>query len=687
MTATIISAGQTASGVTLTPTDQLIILPGGSATGVVNSGGSIIRTGVAIVSGSVLAVAAPSLAGASVSAGGRELVLGGGLATGAGIGAGGEEAVFAGGTASATLVGSGGVQTVLSGGFARGATVFAGGSATIAAGGTGSAMLLSGGTATIAGPGARATSASLSNGATVFVQQGGTLEAVSATASTTIVVQSGGIVAAGTSQASTLVTAGGIATGLATVGVGQTTVLNGGFSISGTAAYGGVVAVTAGGVVSSLSVGYGGVLNVLSGGIADGFEQQANLRNGAGQATISSGGLARNALVHGTLIVDGGRTEGTLLQTESFGPVPREVVLSGGRTLGTVGTQIISSGGVAMGTLLNGFGSQQIISSGAIGSGTQVFGESRQTVLNGGRSIGAVVSGRATQAVSGGGSATGTLIMSGGTQALTPGSITAGTELRPGGAIDLLSIGYTASGTADYDSGTATLTIVQGSYRGLQVLSGDYTAEFFHLADDGAGGTLITVDGTPCYCPGTRIRTPQGDVAIEALRIGHHVVTASGARRPIRWLGRRSYPARFANRNPDVVPVRIRAGALGAGLPKRDLVVSPLHAMLLDGVLVPASALVDGRAILQQPVQQPVEYIHIELDTHDIILAEGAPSETFVDDDSRGMFHNAHEYRGLYPAAVPAPARYCRPRVEEGEQLEAIRRRLAVIARVIGLAA
>jgi hypothetical protein len=76
-----------------------------------------------------------------------------------------------------------------------------------------------------------------------------------------------------------------------------------------------------------------------------------------------------------------------------------------------------------------------------------------------------------------------------------------------------------------------------------------------------------------------------------------------------------------------------------------------------------------------------VEYFHLELDTHDVILAEGAPSETFVDDGSRGMFQNAASYDALYPGEMRMPPRYCAPRVEEGEALGAVRRRLIARAR------
>ncbi len=98
--------------------------------------------------------------------------------------------------------------------------------------------------------------------------------------------------------------------------------------------------------------------------------------------------------------------------------------------------------------------------------------------------------------------------------------------------------------------------------------------------------------------------------------------------------------------------------------------------MYLDDVLVPAFALVNGSSIVQVESVAQVEYFHLELDTHDLIVAEGALSETFLDDDSRGMFHNAHEYRDLYPDAVRKAALYCAPIVEDGEALEEIRRKI-----------
>ena len=217
---------------------------------------------------------------------------------------------------------------------------------------------------------------------------------------------------------------------------------------------------------------------------------------------------------------------------------------------------------------------------------------------------------------------------------------------------------------------TAGTSFALGSYQSL-------TGGPLHLLADSTGGTTLVA----CYCVGTRIATPTGEVAVQALRIGDLVTTLGGAARPIRWIGRRSYAGRFASGNRDVLPVTIRAGALNDQVPCNDLRVSPLHALFLDDMLIPAGALVNGLSIVQADRVEVVEYVHIELDTHDILLAEGVAAESFVDDDSRAMFHNVHEYHALYPDAVRQPARYYGRRVEHGPDLERLRLRLAARAR------
>ena len=173
---------------------------------------------------------------------------------------------------------------------------------------------------------------------------------------------------------------------------------------------------------------------------------------------------------------------------------------------------------------------------------------------------------------------------------------------------------------------------------------------------------------------------------MEALSVGNIVITASGKRRPIRWIGHRSYAGRFLAANPNVQPIQFRAGSLGNGLPRRDLLVSPEHAMFLDCVLIPAKALVNGSAIVRERGLDRVDYFHVELDRHEVLLAEGAPSESFLEDGNRGQFHNPAEYGAMYPDGLARGDR-CAPWVDSGTELEAILAQLAKVAGDVALAA
>ena len=205
-------------------------------------------------------------------------------------------------------------------------------------------------------------------------------------------------------------------------------------------------------------------------------------------------------------------------------------------------------------------------------------------------------------------------------------------------------------------------------------------AQFF-----GALPTFANVEidtGVACYCPGTLIATERGEMPVERLAIGDRVATRSGALRPIKWIGQRSYGGRFVLGRKDILPICIKAGALGDNLPGRDLWISPHHAMHFEtadseGVLIEAKDLINGVSIVQADNVDKVEYFHIELDSHDVIAAEGAASETFLDDNSRGMFHNADEYHTLYTDEVRRPPHYCAPRLDDGYEVEAVRRAIA----------
>jgi hypothetical protein len=192
-------------------------------------------------------------------------------------------------------------------------------------------------------------------------------------------------------------------------------------------------------------------------------------------------------------------------------------------------------------------------------------------------------------------------------------------------------------------------------------------------------GSLTTAGPITCFLAGTRIGVPGGEVPVEALKAGDLVLTADGAALPVRWIGRQSVASRFAD-PVEAMPIRISAGALGDGLPKRDLLVSPGHAMFLDGALVNARALVNGTTIRQErAMPERFEYYHVELDRHALILAEGAATESFLDAVETGRFDNGAE-RPARSNGAPMEE-MLHPRASSARQVPArIRARIAAVA-------
>ena len=133
-----------------------------------------------------------------------------------------------------------------------------------------------------------------------------------------------------------------------------------------------------------------------------------------------------------------------------------------------------------------------------------------------------------------------------------------------------------------------------------------------------------------CFATGTKIRTTDGDVAVEALTPGMRAVLAEGGTAPIVWIGHRDVDFSGHPDQEAAWPVRVRAGTFGAGRPERDLYLSPDHAVFVNEVLIPAKFLIDGRAIVQVPCDS-VTWWHVELPRHSVLLAEGLSCESFLD--------------------------------------------------------
>jgi hypothetical protein len=249
-----------------------------------------------------------------------------------------------------------------------------------------------------------------------------------------------------------------------------------------------------------------------------------------------------------------------------------------------------------------------------------------------------------------------------------------------------------ASAYSTFDTGTSVLTHgVDNPSASLPFAakpSGDSSGQVLGAGVNGSN--QLVQETLACFAAGTSITTVHGEMPVETLRVGDELRLArDGGTAPIVWIGRRSVRAGSGKLAAGLSPVRIRAGAFGVGLPRRDLCVSPEHAMWLDGVLVPARWLVNGASIVQVPVDA-VTYFHIELPRHEVVLAEGAPAESWLDTGNRDMFENAGDAVALRRARPSSVAdawaeRGCGELVEGGPRLAALRERLAQRAAAIGL--
>ncbi len=427
-----------------------------------------------------------------------------------------------------------------------------------------------------------------------------------------------------------------------------------------------------GGTAVATTVSSGGVAHVSSGGIAS----QTDVFNG-GSALVLHGGSATATIVH-----SGGN----------------QIVSSGGLAIGTTvsrgGSEFIFLGGVTSNTTVSSGGTQFVDSGKA--SGTTVVAGGTLTVQAGGIAFSATVHAGAKETVNGVTSfthltngavedvflaAVGTVVDSGATELVdnffgTDGIVNS-TLVALGGTIDVTFLPFAAGGTTSFTSSTRKLTVSQGGHTYSQTLSGSYTGLAFELVSDGGSGTNIVV--VACFRRGSRISMAAGSgVAIENLRAGDRVLTIDGPQ-PIVWIGHRAIDCQRHPAPHLVWPVRICAHAFGPGLPRRDLWLSPDHALFIDGALIPVKHLIDGDAIAQVPVTN-VEYWHVELPRHAVLLAEGLPAESYLSIGDRGNFANGGSALTLHPdfASRAWEARGCAPLVVGGPLLQAAR---ALIAR------
>jgi hypothetical protein len=348
-------------------------------------------------------------------------------------------------------------------------------------------------------------------------------------------------------------------------------------------------------------------------------------------AVLSVGFVAGAVLNNGTILrgqYDGIVNNGTIVEATILGAINSGTIV-GGRVQNVTGSGIVAAGK----------GSQSLLLGKGVGQTVQYLETGSKLTIN---------TGVTTTATIAGFSQGDTLVVNDASNADTASWV------ATGASIGTLSLSL---------SGTVLATVT---------LAGDYTGDTFFTFHG-----IVSVNDAliPCFAEGTRILTPDGERRVETLRDGDLITTARpDGVRAIRWLGYRTARREGHPRPNDIMPIRIQAGAFSDGIPARDLLLSPDHAVYAEGVLIPVKHLVNGTTIRQMQVDS-VTYWHVELDQHDIVLAEGLPTESYLDTGDRSSFANGGGAVAMHPVfnGLTWDARGCAELVVTGPVLERVR--------------
>ncbi|HVY17992.1 MAG TPA: Hint domain-containing protein [Rhodopila sp.] len=647
-----------------TPPVSTTISSGSSQSDIPVTSGSIVDvlSGGTLISGSIAAGGTVTVeAGgldldSEISTSGFELVLG--MATGDKVS--GTQLVSA-ATAvvnNETVYSGGSIDLFLKGAVADDAVVMSGGQLNISGNATASNTTIDGGlidlqspkavlagTVTFAGAGTIAITDTTSAGFgdLAIINGFGSGDVIDLT-----IVGSGASLATTTSGGNTIatVTDGGVtesfifagsASGLQLVGDGnggeELTTGGSASSSSSSSSSSSVTSVTSGMTESGLVVSGGFSVSVLNGGTIVG----ASILSG-GSVTIQTGGVDSASVIS----AGGNETElgsaagdqiyGTQLVSAATAVVSSETVYAGGN-LDLFLKGAVSNNAVLRGGTLNINGNATAYDS-VLTSGGLIDLQSPKAVLSGS----VLFDGAGTLEVSDVSSA------GYGDQAVISG-------FGAGDVIDDTVIGTGATFATTTSGGNTVATITSGSVTQSFTLAGDVGANLQLVGDGNGGEEIIPV---LCFCAGTLIRTPAGEAPIERLAVGDRVITHTGAERPITWIGRGRVLATRGRRNA-ATPVIIRKSAFADNVPNRDLRVTKGHAFSFEGALIPIEFLVNHRSILWDDQAQEVELYHIELESHDVLLANGAAAESYRDDGNRWLFQNANSGWGLPPLEPCAP--------------------------------
>ena len=243
------------------------------------------------------------------------------------------------------------------------------------------------------------------------------------------------------------------------------------------------------------------------------------------------------------------------------------------------------------------------------------------------------------------------------------------------------------------DNTTVLGTVTLGSAVDLGTTHVDWVTDAAASGHTIGTGTDIFLSDTVCFAAGTRILTVRGDRMVETLQTGDMVlIQLDGERiaRPIVWVGRRRIDLTAHPRPATVAPVRVQRGAFAEASPHTDLLLSPDHAVFVDGTLIGIRQLINGSTIRQEEGWTTVEYFHVELDAHAILIAEGLAVESYLDTGNRGFFANGGKPLVLQPdltdgSDIPTrEASSCAPFVWDEAKVRPVWQRLADRAAALG---
>jgi autotransporter passenger strand-loop-strand repeat protein len=402
---------------------------------------------------------------------------------------------------------------------------------------------------------------------------------------------------------------------------------------------GGIGNIYAGGVSTDAVVSSGGTENVYASGTAS----ATSLQSGATQFLYAGAAADVTALRGGGAEFVYSAATATFTTVDSGGIL---VLLPGG----AVPDLQIHPGNERISTGIVLYRPQSTVDPlGASAVDIQVSSGAIEYLLPGGTTSFTTISSGGTENVFASATAVSTTVSSGGTEFVHSGADPISTTVNLGGSLDVLDLSYASGGSASVNA-SDLLTVSVGGHLYMQQLAGGYADEHFQLVRDAHSGTLLTTEaGAQCFRSFTRILTDRGEVAVEALRVGDLVRTVLGeTMTPIIWIGCRHVDCARHPQPRKVWPVRVAAGAFGPGQPHTELFLSPDHAVYINEVLIPIKHLINGGSIAQVPVDH-VAYYHIELPRHDVLLAEGLPSESFLDIRDGSNYANRPGPARLYP--------------------------------------